>query len=147
MKLSYKDLRKRDVINVEDGKCLGRITNIELNFPEGVLVGIIVPGRKGFRLFDRSELYIDQSKIIKIGGDVILVNINCGSVCSPNINLNKKPPRNPNSLDCCPPMNTPPCDNSCSSRSQDNGNCFPHSNCRKSVEELMGSENWREDEY
>ena len=85
MELSYNELRKRDVVNVSDGRCLGRITDIRLCFPEGVLTGIVVPGRKTkgfFRWFDKSQLYIDESRIIKIGGDVILVDVNCGEMCA-----------------------------------------------------------------
>ena len=122
MDLSYRDLKKRDVINVVDGRCLGRIIDVVLSFPKGVLKGIVVPGRRvyGFRLFDRTELYIDESRIIKIGGDVILVDVNCGEVCSPSVPPNKKPP---------PPPNHPPfspnnfgCNDFCATNSKQ-GNC------------------------
>ncbi len=110
MRLSFRDLRKRDVINVEDGRCLGRIIDLDLRFPEGVLTGIVVPGRRvrGFRLFDRTEIYIDQRRIIKIGGDVILVSVNCGDVCSPNVKSydNKRPPY-PQPKPCPPQNNCP----------------------------------------
>ena len=104
MELSYSELKKRDVINVPDGRCLGRIIDLRLSFPNGVLTGIIVPGRKSKRLFacfDHSEIYIDRSRIIKIGGDVILVDIsscNRPPRCSPpkpNKNCNPEP-RNDN---------------------------------------------------
>lgn len=77
MELNYSELKSRDVINVSDGKCLGRIIDIRLSFPKGVLVGITVPGRRRgpFCFFDKSELYIERNKIVKIGGDVILVNL------------------------------------------------------------------------
>ena len=90
MQLSFRDLRKKDVINVADGRCLGRIIDLTLNFPQGVLTGITVPGRKiyGFRLFDRSEVFIEESKILKIGGDVILVNLKGDTPCYP-----PKPPK------------------------------------------------------
>ena len=108
MQLSFRELRKKDVINVVDGRCLGRIIDLTLNFPDGVLVGITVPGRRvfGFRIFDRTEVYIDQSRIVKIGGDVILVNINCGEVCAPT--PKQKPPKPcapypPNPCSPCPP--------------------------------------------
>jgi YlmC/YmxH family sporulation protein len=118
MELNYSELKKRDVINVADGRCLGRITDIRLDFPEGILVGITVPGRKTrglFRFFDKSEMYIDESRIIKIGGDVILVDLSCGETCDENTVVGKKerpkppcpPPCNP-----CPPC-PPPC-NPCS---------------------------------
>ncbi len=86
MELSYNELKKRDVINVPDGRCLGRITDLRLSFPSGALAGIIVPGRKArkiFSFFDRSEIYIDRSRIIKIGGDVILVDISTSPLPQP----------------------------------------------------------------
>ncbi len=98
MELSFNELKKRDVINVPDGRCLGKITDIRLSFPKGTLAGIIVPGRKSRKFLaflDRSEIYIDRSRIIKIGGDVILVDISSSPVpppCPP-----QKPPKN------CPP--------------------------------------------
>ena len=107
MELSYSELTKRDVINISDGRCLGRITDIKLKFPEGRLVGIIVPGRKVrgiFRCFDKTQVYIEENKIVKIGGDVILVDIRCydGDSRSPKpIKPPKKPP-------CPPPCGNPP---------------------------------------
>ena len=87
MELSFKELQKRDVINTADGRCLGRITNLKLAFPSGSLTGITVPGRKVnffLRIFDKSETFIPVSKILKIGGDVILVDLECGDVCAPS---------------------------------------------------------------
>ena len=101
MELSFSELKKREVINVSDGRCLGKITDIRLSFPKGVLVGISVPGRRtGFLcgLFDKSEMYIDESRIIKIGGDVILVDISCNENKKPKEPEKKCPPPKPN---CC----------------------------------------------
>lgn len=111
MELSYSELIKRDVINVVDGKCLGRIVDIKLVFPAGKLEGIYVPGYKGrglFRIFDKSRLYIEERKILKIGGDVILVEVKCGDTCEKNTKLNppSKPPCPPNAYhpnSPCPP--------------------------------------------
>lgn len=120
MELNYSELKKRDVINVADGRCLGRITDIRLDFPEGILIGITVPGRKArglFRIFDKSEMYIDESRIIKIGGDVILVDINCGDLCASGVRVSKgghgknhNPPRPPQNCppNPCPPKHCPP---------------------------------------
>jgi YlmC/YmxH family sporulation protein len=122
MDLSYRDLKKRDVINVADGRCLGKIIDVVLSFPRGILTGIVVPGRRvyGFRLFDRTEIFIQESNIIKIGGDVILVNVNCGDVCSPSIQAGKKPPP-PNNH--CPPPCPPPCDNNCPPKNNGQNSC------------------------
>ena len=101
--LSYNELKKREVINIADGKSLGHICDLTLNFPSGTLAGISVPGRnsKGIlKLFDKCQLFIEQNKIIKIGSDVILVNLKCSDVCaestSVSVNQEKK-------STCCPP--------------------------------------------
>ena len=103
MELSFNELKKRDVINIADGKCLGRMTDLKLCFPEGILVGISVPGRKSkgiFKFFDKSEIFIDVSRIVKIGGDVILVDMRRQESCLP-----PKPKPMPNQP--CTPQN--PC--------------------------------------
>lgn len=106
MELSYNQLKKRDVINVVDGQCLGKIIDMALDFPDAVLTGIVVPGRKVrgiFKLFNRSRLFIDERSIIKIGGDVILVDIKCGGTCVPSVRL-----RRDNQERCRPPKPCPP---------------------------------------
>ena len=111
MELTYNELRKREVINVVDGKSFGHIVDVNLTFPTGELIGIFVPGRKVgglFRIFDRSRLYIEEEKILKIGGDVILVEVKCGGACEKHVRLNKssKPDKKPPYPPPCPP----PCD-------------------------------------
>lgn len=123
MELTYNELKKREVINVNDGRSLGKIIDIRFDFPEGVIIGIYVPGRRLsgiFRIFDKSTVYIDQSKIIKIGGDVILVDLKCGEVCSPSVKRKTPPPQNqcppPRPPKCppqCPPQCPPPCPPQC----------------------------------
>ncbi len=108
------ELKKKDVINVIDGRCLGRIIDVQFDFPEGVIVGIVVPGRcnRGvFRLFDKNRMYIDESNIVKIGGDVILVDIKCGGTCDKHVSVNphhQKGGHHPQKPHCPPPQNCPP---------------------------------------
>ena len=111
MELTYNELRKRDVINLVDGTCLGRISDLRISFPRGVMTGIYVPGQKGLfsRIFDRRQIYIDRSKIVKIGGDVILVNINCGDTCSPSVIENAPGEKLPNAKHPCGLICPPPC--------------------------------------
>lgn len=115
MELSLSELKKRDVINIVDGRCLGRIIDMQFDFPEGVIVGIVVPGRcnRGiFRLFDKNRMYIDECNIVKIGGDVILVDIKCGGTCDKHVSVNSPGPgkggHRPQKPDC-PPQCPPPC--------------------------------------
>ncbi len=94
MELTYKELSKREVINIVDGKSLGRITNLTLSFPGGKLSGISVNGKRQncfCALFSRSETFIPIQKILKIGNDVILVNLACGDTCGESVNANAKP--------------------------------------------------------
>ena len=114
MELSYNQLKKREVINVPDGKSLGFIIDLTLSFPKGILTGITVPGNKKcklLRIFDRNKIFIDEKRIIKIGSDVILVDIRCGDVCGDNVDLNNRPvcpQKPPNPKPNCPPP-CPPC--------------------------------------
>lgn len=140
MELSFRDLQKRDVINIVDGRSFGRIKDIQLSFPQGKLVGIVVPGRRdGFilRLFDRNKIYIPEHNIIKIGGDVILVNVNCGDTCSPSTNPNVKPKKKPDCSPPCPPICPPP-------RPKKDVN--PHENYGNFEQNLLQSFN-EDDEY
>ena len=78
MILSYKELKKRDVVNIADGRSFGKLTDLKLDFPCGNFKGIVVCDKKRCGLFNfwsKNEIYIDEKNIIKIGGDVILVNL------------------------------------------------------------------------
>ena len=106
MELSFSDLKKKDVINMVDGRLLGRICDLSLDFPEGVLTGIFVPGRRNkglFRIFDKTKIFIPENNIVKIGGDVILVDLKCGEFCAPS-SKRRQPPPPPS----CPPPPCPP---------------------------------------
>ncbi len=111
MELSFKDLQKREVINVVDGRSFGKITDLQLQFPQGKLVGIVVPGRKDgwfVRLFTKNKIYIPEQNIVKIGGDVILVNISCGETCAPSASVTPpKPKKKPHCPPPCPPSPQP----------------------------------------
>lgn len=128
MELSFKELKKREVVNVADGSSFGHITDLTLSFPSGKLNSITVPGAKTGVipfLFNRNKLVIEENNIIKIGGDVILVNIKCGETCASNINLNPVPPPRPqgygNNPPSCHHSNNQPCPPSSSCSPYPNG--------------------------
>jgi YlmC/YmxH family sporulation protein len=75
--LKISDLRTREVINVVDGKRLGEIKDIELDLELGKVKSIIIPGsNKIFKFFGRQEdIVISWEQIVKLGVDVILVNM------------------------------------------------------------------------
>jgi len=72
------DLREKEVINVRDGTRIGFISDLEVNLEKGVIEAIILPGPgKILGLFGKNQDYIIKWKnIIRIGSDVILVDLN-----------------------------------------------------------------------
>lgn len=73
MELNFSDLRAKEVVNTQDGRKLGRVCDIALCYPENKWIGIIVPG--GRFSFKKNDLFIDLKNIVKIGEDVVLVNV------------------------------------------------------------------------
>lgn len=76
---TYCELRDREVVNIADGRKLGRIIDIALHC-SGRIIGIIVPGeRRFFRVFSGVDnIFIPWTHIKRIGDDVILVELVCG---------------------------------------------------------------------
>ena len=84
MQLTFKELRAKEIINIADGKKLGRVCDVVLCYPEYKWTGIIVPNGGG--LFKREQVLIEPRNIVKIGEDVILVNLTSkpsGNGCKP----------------------------------------------------------------
>ncbi len=91
MELTFSELRAKDVVNTQDGKKLGKACDVALCYPENRWLGIVVPGGKGWGA-KKNNLFIDIRHIVKIGEDVILVNV--GMPCK---NTGKRPcPPRPN---------------------------------------------------
>ncbi len=72
------DMRQKEIINTVDGSRLGYICDLEIDFKEGKICKIIVPGPgKVMGLFGRNlEYIIPWEKIKKVGEDIILVELN-----------------------------------------------------------------------
>ena len=68
MEISFRELRVKPVINLADGKNLGRPCDVVFSFPEGKFFGIVVPGGK----------FSFLRSISKIGEDVIFVDLKGG---------------------------------------------------------------------
>lgn len=80
--LSYIDLRSKEVVNLLDGRRLGRICDIVFSAGQGEVLGIVVPYSR--RLFGRNqEVFVPWRCIDKIGEDVILVKIFLDGVTRP----------------------------------------------------------------
>lgn len=75
--IKISDLRSRDVVNILDGKKLGNIIDIDLDLENGRVLSLIMPGRtRGFSFFSRrEEINVPWNKIVRIGRDVILVEV------------------------------------------------------------------------
>jgi len=75
--VKVSDLRMREVINVLDGKKLGNIIDIDLDLERGRVLAFMLPGQvRGWSFFSKKEeLIIPWDKIVRIGRDVILVEV------------------------------------------------------------------------
>ncbi len=75
MKIS--DLQDKTVININDGKNLGNIVDLEIDNNGQIINFTSIPRRHIFRLFlSNKETIFKMTDIKKIGEDVILVEIN-----------------------------------------------------------------------
>lgn len=73
MRLS--DLQDKDIVNVEDGKKIGKIIDVVID-EQGNMKALIVQRTKMLNMFfNASEIEVKWNQIKKIGTDVILVNI------------------------------------------------------------------------
>lgn len=73
MEISFSELRAKEVVNTQDGRKLGRVCDVVLCYPENRWIGLVVPSGRGFG--KRQELFLELKNIVKIGEDVILVNV------------------------------------------------------------------------
>jgi YlmC/YmxH family sporulation protein len=75
--VKVSDLRMREVINVLDGKKLGNIIDIDLDLERGKVLAFMLPGQvRGWSVFSkREEIIVPWEKIVRIGRDVILVEV------------------------------------------------------------------------
>jgi len=76
-RVKTSELKNKEVIDVNNGKRLGIIADIDIDLVEGRIKGISVPKEeKGFKIFGAKEdIYIAWDEISRIGHDVILVDV------------------------------------------------------------------------
>ena len=75
MECRVRDMRLKEVININDGSRLGYVSDLEFRLPEGQILGAVVqtPGRF-FGLFGRGEeFFIPWDAIRQMGDDIILI--------------------------------------------------------------------------
>lgn len=71
------DFRQKEVINVSDGRRLGFVSDVEIDLEQGKVEAIVLPGvGKLLGFFGKdNEFIIPWNKIVKIGEDIILVDL------------------------------------------------------------------------
>lgn len=74
--IRVSELRNREVVNVNDGRRLGLIEDLDLDLERGAVRAITIPATGGiWKKVVRSRDYeIPWGKIVKIGVDTILVD-------------------------------------------------------------------------
>ncbi len=73
MKLS--DLQSKDVINVQNGQCIGNIIDVSIDGDGKAVVLLVEKYRFFMSFFNTNIIEVRWNQIKKIGKDVILVNI------------------------------------------------------------------------
>ncbi len=74
--VTFCELRCKEIINVIDGKRLGRIIDLVFDLKCGRILGLVAPGFRRFIGFkSREDIYIPWRSVCKIGDDVILVEL------------------------------------------------------------------------
>lgn len=72
---TFCSLREKEVVNIADGKKLGRIIDLGFNC-SGQILGVILPADKRlFKTFSSDNIFISWRSVLKIGNDVILVEL------------------------------------------------------------------------
>ena len=73
MELTIAELRKKRVVNLSDGKELGRVVDVSFSFPEGDVTGLIISSKRF--VFNGDKSLLKLCCIDKIGTDTILVKV------------------------------------------------------------------------
>ena len=75
MKLS--ELQRKDIINIKDGKKVGRIIDVEIDPSNGYMIKFVIERTHFVRnlLSTNENLSIKFTQIKKLGEDVILIDI------------------------------------------------------------------------
>ena len=73
---SFAELTRKSVINVADGKELGKACDLILSSC-GNVCGIVVPGKKSIikSITSADTIYIPWNRVMKIGADAVLVEL------------------------------------------------------------------------
>ncbi|HNR05294.1 MAG TPA: YlmC/YmxH family sporulation protein [Bacillota bacterium] len=74
--VKISELKQKDVININDGRRLGVVYDVEIDMEKGKIDALVVPGTgKILGLFSKeSDIVVNWGNIKKIGADVILID-------------------------------------------------------------------------
>lgn len=76
MELNFNEVRTKDFINIYDGKILGRAVDIVFDQITSTVKGFSLPMiRKTFSFKKPENIFVSVRQIVKIGEDVILVEL------------------------------------------------------------------------
>ncbi len=73
MKLS--ELQSKDVVNVNNGKCIGNIIDVNIDLEGRAIILLVEKYKFILSVFNNKVVQIKWNQIERIGEDVILVNI------------------------------------------------------------------------
>jgi YlmC/YmxH family sporulation protein len=79
----FSELRCKEVINICDGSRLGYVFDLALDLVCGKITAIIIPGPAKFcGMFGHGEEFVvPWEKIVRIGEDIILIDIEHIEIC------------------------------------------------------------------
>lgn len=74
--VKISELKQREVININDGKKLGIVYDVEIDMEKGKIDALVIPGTgRVLGLFSKeSDIVVSWENIKKIGTDVILID-------------------------------------------------------------------------
>ncbi|MBE5732739.1 MAG: YlmC/YmxH family sporulation protein [Clostridiales bacterium] len=118
--MTFTDLRSKDLINSSDGKRLGKACDIVFDSVTGKIRGIVAPYGKKSYFGKGQDIFIPFKCILKIGEDIVLVDVNCQQLKPdqpphyppPPHECEEKPPHKPPPVPPCEPQK-PNCDMRC----------------------------------
>lgn len=75
--MRISELQRKDIVDINDGRIVGRIIDAEINSNDGSLISLIIEKNKYIKnLFvQEADLSIKWEQIKKVGSDVILIDI------------------------------------------------------------------------
>jgi len=78
--VKISELQAKDVVSITDGRRLGQIGDLDIDLENGMIRAIVVPGQGRFLgMFGNAhEVVIPWGQIVKIGADVVLVELRGG---------------------------------------------------------------------